>query len=367
MIAEQPVRVVLVGCGAVARLYYAPALRELEAAGVARVDALVDPDPGRLADLTTIFPAARGTPTMATVADDGLDLAIIASPPRYHAEQTIKALEAGLAVLCEKPMATDLDEARAMVQAAARAQRPLAIGLVRRFFPTTRTIRDLIHRDIMGKVTAVRVAEGGVFRWPAAMSTYFHRDSGGGLLLDIGVHVIDLLVWWLGLPESVSYEDDAMGGVEANCRIHMAFAGGVAAHVRLSRDWPLSNRCIVEGERGWMALEANEADSLQLGYDATPLVLGVRLHEPARPGRPPQLGRVAGDFHRSFLDQLVNVLAAVRGNAPLAVPGEEGLRSLEVIERCRRDRRLMAMPWLTDEEMRNAARLTGANCGMIPP
>src|SRR5436853_7697816 len=101
-----PVTVALIGCGAVARRYYAPSLRALEREGVLHVRALCDPDPRGTAELRTTFPAAIVATDGAASVGPGIDLAIVASPPRCHAEQAIAALRSGAAVLCEKPMAT---------------------------------------------------------------------------------------------------------------------------------------------------------------------------------------------------------------------------------------------------------------------
>src|SRR5690242_11656729 len=103
---DAPVMVALVGCGAVASCYYAPALAALEGEGVVRVAALLDPDPRAIDELRRAFPAARAVDDVAGLGHERVELAIVASPPRLHAQQTIAALQAGVAVLCEKPMAT---------------------------------------------------------------------------------------------------------------------------------------------------------------------------------------------------------------------------------------------------------------------
>jgi predicted dehydrogenase len=90
-------------------------------------------------------------------------------------------------------------------------------------------------------VKSFEISEGGQFNWPAQSASFFQKsNSQGGVLADLGVHVLDLLIWWFGMPEKVGYEDDAMGGLEANCRLELEFAGGVSGTVRLSRDTQLS-------------------------------------------------------------------------------------------------------------------------------
>src|SRR4051794_25790453 len=112
----QPVRIALLGCGAVSQLYYAPAIEQLERRGIGQLSAVYDPRDQNSARLLQAFPSAR---TMQSAGDfQDAELAIVASPPQFHAEQSIAALQAGLSVLCEKPMAVCLCAGEQMVQAA---------------------------------------------------------------------------------------------------------------------------------------------------------------------------------------------------------------------------------------------------------
>src|SRR5829696_2928147 len=103
MFDSRPASVALVGCGAVSQLYYTPALQELEKQRLLRVRALYDPNMDNLKQLQRAFPDALVVRDPAELSAQQLDLAIVASPPQYHAEQTIQLLRQGLSVLCEKP------------------------------------------------------------------------------------------------------------------------------------------------------------------------------------------------------------------------------------------------------------------------
>jgi predicted dehydrogenase len=144
MAHDKIVQVVLVGCGAVSQLYYTPALKELERLKLLRVKALFDPGSENLAKVHKAFPAAVAVKNLNELSRPEIDLAIIASPPRCHSAQTIQLLQAGLSVLCEKPMASSVAEGEAMIEAASAAEGLLAIGLFRRFFPATRTICEIL-------------------------------------------------------------------------------------------------------------------------------------------------------------------------------------------------------------------------------
>lgn len=350
-------KVGLVGCGAVTQRYYAPALQVLEAEGLVRVAALLDPDAGSMAALRAVFPAAAPAGDLDAFADRRIDLAIVASPPRYHAEQTIRLLRDGISVLCEKPMATTVAEGEAMVATAAASRGLLGVGLVRRFLPAAQAIRDLLAQGALGDLQSFTCFEGGPFRWPVHSPAYFNRAvSGGGVFADIGVHLLDLLGWWLGPPTSVAYADDAMGGVEANCLIRLVY-DGFEGTARLSRDWARPNRYVFEGSRGWLSWEVNEADRLQMGYHDARHGFDLQLREQSRRSGSPALGRTAAPFQQAFVDQLRNVVHAVRGTEALVVPGEAALPGLRLIASCYRNRTLLPMPWLSDAEYTRAQQL----------
>jgi predicted dehydrogenase len=352
----QPVKIVLLGCGAVSTLYYAPALQALQQSGMSQVVALFDPSPESVARLNRVLPQATCLQSLDQLSHSGAELAIIASPPRYHAEQTIQALEAGLAVLCEKPLALTVVEGRAMIAAAEAASRVLAVGLLRRFFPATRTIRDILAHGLLGEVVAFSFCEGNDFQWPVVSHDFFRKEiAHGGALLDIGVHALDLMIWWWGLPSEIVYADDAMGGLEANCRIQLHFPQGFQGEIRLSREWPLPNHYMIQGTKGWVRWEVNDSNRVQMGIAGNQYILNAQLDESR--GHRLVLQHPASHFHRSFLDQLRNVVMAVRGHEPLFVSGEDGLQSITLIEHCYRYRTFMSMPWLSDGEYQRARQL----------
>jgi predicted dehydrogenase len=353
-----PLRVAVIGCGAVSEFYYAPVLSLLQEASKARVVALFDPEAKRASKLRLAFPEASVLTSLERVTGDDIDLAIVASPPRFHAKQTIELLSRGAAVLCEKPMAATVAEAEHMVEAAERSKRVLAVGLFRRFFPVNQNIRGIIQNQSLGLVKSFEISEGGQFNWPAQSASFFQKsNSQGGVLADLGVHVLDLVIWWFGMPDKVAYEDDAMGGLEANCRLEMKFASGVSGTVRLSRDSQLPNRTLIECERGWVRCKAAAANQLEVGFSGAPFVVGEQLSALDKRGPRSIRARPAFSYHQSFFKQLNNVVAAIREEEPLFIPGNEGVLSLRIIEQSYRHRRLMRLPWLSENELARALAL----------
>jgi predicted dehydrogenase len=337
-----PIPIVLVGCGAVSQLFYRPSLRALENAGQLRVVALVDPvERARLA-LQQEFNQARAVATLAEVRGDEARLAIIASPPKFHREQTEAAFALGFDVLCEKPLSSNSADASAMVAAAVRTGRLLAAGHYKRFFPAHRALKILIERSTFGALQTVEIAEGGKFRWPAATDSFFRKEqTPGGVLLDIGVHVLDLLLWWLGEPVNFTYADDAMGGLEANCRFVAEFAGGTRATMRLSRDWVTPNCYVFHFERAVLHVRVNASNQLELTFDGLPMTFAAELRDPL-PNTPAPPTPALESNPQAFIAQLADVCAAVRERRAPFVSGADGLRSIQLIERCYAERQLLA-------------------------
>ncbi|MEI8234912.1 MAG: Gfo/Idh/MocA family oxidoreductase [Verrucomicrobiota bacterium] len=356
--ADPVVPVVLAGCGAVSRFFYAPSLAALEAAGVMRVEALADPSPASLAALAESFPHARQTARLEE-ADLAGRLVIVASPPKYHAAATLHALHHGAAVLCEKPMADSVAEAETMLAGARESRSLLAVGLYKRFFPACEALKGVLEKRPLGALRRFTIEEGGKFGWQAASDSFFRKSiTPGGVMLDIGVHVLDLLLWWLGEPAALRYEDDAMGGQEANCRLELDYANGAQGEVRLSRDWPTRNEYTFFFERGIVRYKVNDANHLEIQADGMPTLLSGKLHTL---GGRLRCGAEERTNPQSFIQQLRNVADAMRGRSPLRVPGEEGIRSLRLIERCYAERAgLIDMPWLTPGETAAAQKLSSS-------
>ncbi len=348
-ISHQPLRLAIVGCGAISELYYCPALLETARHLPLEVVALCDPSPARTDALLKSFPGASVLTTIDDLISSPPDLAVVASPPRFHATQANSLLTAGVHVLCEKPMASSVAEAESMISAACKANRVLAIGLFRRFFPALQTIKALVTEGTLGAVQSFSFEEGGVFNWPAASASFFQKQvSQGGVLLDLGVHILDLISWWFGDPLSLSHEDDNMGNLEANSRISLSFEAGFEGVVRMSRDTPCSNSYLIEFERGRVVWKVGDSNHLDVRLNGLPFDFRAGLLD---------AGSNASTYSQSFVKQLLNFVSAARGTEQELVPGEEGIRSLRLVEQCYSNKHLIPMPWLSDSEVIKAREL----------
>ena len=191
----------IMGCGWVARDYAGPAIA---ASGNGRVAALYDPHPASLARSGALFPeAAAHTDLGAFLATPGLGAAYVAAPNHAHRALVEAAAGAGLGVLCEKPMATTLADAEAMVAACARTRVRYATAFDQRFHAAHQAMARMIAEGRLGTVTAVRIVYACWLPadWALAGGDNWRIDprrAGGGALMDLAPHGLDLAMMLLG-------------------------------------------------------------------------------------------------------------------------------------------------------------------------
>jgi predicted dehydrogenase len=342
---SQRLRVAVVGCGAAVERLHGPALSALAARDEVEVVALCDPDAARSGAVAASFPRAAAFTSLEGVTAMRPDLAVVASPAGLHAAHSIELLEGGIHVLCEKPIAATTTDAERMVAAAARARRVLAVGLMRRFFPAARLVHDVVASGRLGAFESGDIVETGGFHWPfRSTSAFVPQLTPGGILLDFGVHALDLLSWWFPRIRVAAYEDDAMGGIEATS-VATLQVGSAPLVVKLSRDWPMPGRYDLRFEHGRIVWDAVDPVAIHLAYNL-PAGDEVRFAASGIPAR---------SWDDCFRAQLANVIAAVRGEAPVVVSGSDAIPSLSLIEQCYHLRTLLPCPWFTGEEV-TAAR-----------
>lgn len=329
----KPLRVAVVGCGAIAELQHLPALAASRAASAV---SLVDRNLSRAQALARRFGVPRAVSDVAEVASE-VDAAILAIPNHLHAAVALELIGRGIHVLVEKPMAPTVAECDAMIEAAAKACVTLAVGLEFRFFDSTEAVRELLAAALVGSLSSFELRQGVIPRWPFASDFVLRRETaGGGVLADYGVHVLDLLLCWLGEWSEVECRDDALGGVEADAELDLTFASGLSGTVEVSRTRNLRNSCRFVGAGGVLEVGVWDPDpeiTLHLGGKAVALAGHVRRGGPAL------------TFQDAFRRQLEDFAAAIQEGREPRVPGREGRRSIALLEACYARRRPLALPW----------------------
>ena len=242
----------IIGCGAIADSYYFPVL-SADAEARRRVW-LVEPSVERREKAAATF----GFPANQLVGDIGalpaeVRAAVNATPSHLHVETTMPLIERGVAVIVEKPLAETADDARLLVE-AARGRSLLTANQYRRFCPSYALAREIIRSGEIGEIRKIAWAEGQKFEWPTQSGFYFRRPwkdgRPRGVLLDIGVHVLDVVCWWLEEePRVLDATMDGHGGPECFVRAELAF-GEAKLDLSASFHSKLANGFVVEGTKG---------------------------------------------------------------------------------------------------------------------
>ncbi len=324
-------KLAIVGCGLQTEMNHLPAIAGTDADIILLVDKVV-PSARRLAEQYSISAAAADYREVIGQAD----AALVALPNHLHAPVAIDLLRNGVHVLVEKPMALNTKQCDEMIDAANYGNAILAVGLDFRFPKTAQFTYHVLKQGLVGDLLRFDLRIGNDLTIFSFRSDYLLRrdTAGGGVLIDLAVHGLDLVLWWLGDYESVDYYDDAMGGVEANSELHLRLRSGVSGIIEASRTRALRNTCIIEGTRG--TLEVGFWDKLGL----------LKLNIPKQP-----ITLVGADsevnerWREVFRRQFNDFAAAVRDRREPFVPGREGRRSIQLIEDCYSSRQPLSQPW----------------------
>jgi len=219
--------------------------------GVAEVAAVADASADALSAARASAPGATAADSLDALLEAGLDGVVLATPSALHAEQAIAALERGVAVFCQKPLARTAEETRRVVDAARAADRLLGVDLSYRHVAGVDRVRELALGGELGDVFAVDLVFHNAYG-PDKAWFYDPALSGGGCVMDLGIHLVDLALWTLGFPrvERVTSRLFAKGTplapgrrdvVEDYAAARLDLEGG--ASVQLACSWNLAAGC----------------------------------------------------------------------------------------------------------------------------
>ncbi len=359
MSAIKPLKLAIIGCGAVIDELHVPSLRRLTRQGAVRVTALVDRSKERMARFKRVFPeAVCFEDAAAAFRSAGAEAALVASPPGLHRAHVEAAFSNGCHVLCEKPLATSVKDVTELAGMSERLGLILMVGLTRRFFPSLATAGAMLRAGDLGGQVEFRCHEGGVYQWPIASDAPFRREAGGGgVLMDKGVHVLDSLLWLFGPMSVVGAEDDALaGGVEGNCRVKLA-GKEVRGVMQLSWDQETANGLHIKGSFGEMRVDPNEFRWIELrraqgAWERRP----CRSSWPASLKAPAPTTKAPRVYEDCIYMQWIQFLRAVALGEPVPVDGRAALTVAAQIEAAYASAAPLPQPWLSAEEQTAAAR-----------
>ncbi len=278
------------------------------------------------------------------VQKEELDAVSVCTWNNAHAEATIAALEQGINVLCEKPMAMNTPEANAMFEAAKKSGKLLQIGFVRRFGKNTQIAQEFIDHDELGDIYYIKTKcvrrRGNPGGWFADKSR-----SGGGPLIDLGVHMIDLSRYLMGKPKAVSVYGATFDGIGPGNNIK-----GIDRYCASD----LSDVCTVEDFATAMIRFDNDAIlQVEVSFSAnvkkqgslTLDILGTKGGMSFEPeleifsekydyltNLTPVYQKDAVEFEANFISEIAHFVDCVANGTPTICPAEDGVELMRILD-----------------------------------
>ena len=190
----------LIGAGCIGRIR-AQALKKTEGCGLS---AVADIERDRARAIAPLNETCVFKDYQQMLASANVDAVIVSTPPQFHEEMVICGLEAGKHVLCEKPLANTVEACRRMVETSRKTGKILATGFNHRYFPAIQFVKQTLESGIIGELDHVRAFAGhsGLSEFRASWE-YDKKVIGGGALMDVGIHIIDLTRYLLGEIDEV--------------------------------------------------------------------------------------------------------------------------------------------------------------------
>jgi predicted dehydrogenase len=332
--AASTLAIAVVGCGDVARTVHLPVLRAIP--GV-RIAALADPDPARRSTAHAVVPDARVYDSAeALLRDGGADAVVVAAPTAAHADLAVSVLGSSKHLYLEKPIATTLPDARRVLDAWHRAGRVGMTGFNYRANPLIEAAHAHLRAGAIGRIVALRTVFSTYApddRRPDAWRRT--RASGGGALLDLASHHVDLVRWLSG---------EEIVRVSAHVRSHRAeddtatllleLSGGSTADVLVSLTSGEDDRVEIYGDAGRLVVDRYRSHSARvepLRAGASPLARATRLASSVR-ALPYALAKRRSVAHEpSFAGALRTFVECVRDGRQARPDLADGAASLAVV------------------------------------
>lgn len=313
-------------------------LANFEQCAGAQIAAIADPNSERLAEFGDKYKlTARYTDAVEMLRKEGLDVVAIATPNNLHKPLAIEAFANGTHVLCEKPMAMNSGEAEAMLEASKAAQRRLMIHFSYRFSPSAWGLKQQVSTGILGDIYAGRTRWMRRDGFPGFGGWFGTKAlSGGGPLIDLGVHRIDLALWLSGyhqpkhiianvhnhLGRARAAEVGGHYDVEDYAAAMLTFDNGMTLQVENSWASHIQHRedmeTVLLGTRGGLS-QRNIDGAYQFQGRIYTRMNGCEVDIEVKDGKPP------ANAQAHFIEAILN-------DTPHIASGEEGLIIMRILD-----------------------------------
>lgn len=315
-------KVAVIGLGSVAQLVHLPNLLKIKNA---EITAVAEINRNRLHSVADKFDVKkRYTDYTELLKNNDADAVIISTPTHLHKQIAIDCLNAGKDVLVEKPLAINSSEGEEVIECANKNNRKLMVGMNLRYRPDSMLIRSLIDAGEIGDPFYIKC---GWIRKQSSSEKWFTKreEAGGGVILDLGINLIDLALWLANYPKAISI-----------------FTKNYHHHSRNLEDTSVSfirceNSILINIEASWTLAEEKDTFYSNIygtkgSVGANPFKLIKVLEEERIDLGSTILETPTEAFKKSYLNELKSFVGAIRGLNPVFSSGEEALQLLRIAE-----------------------------------
>jgi predicted dehydrogenase len=329
-------RLGVVGYGAGGRFFHAPFIAAAE--GVELVG-VVTRSPARRAELAQDYPGVPAYDSLSALLTAGVDAVTITTPPETRRELVLEAIAAGVPVIADKPFAPTADDGRALVAAAAEASVVLNVFHNRRWDADIRTLAALLARGDLGELWRLES------RFDLDDPATLEAGPQGGLLRDIGSHVVDQALWLLGPARRVYAELEWVelpeGRTDCGFTLSITHTSGVHCRLSSTKINHIQERELrAYGSAGSYVARGTDVQAQAIFAGLRPVDLGPKWGYDAQE-RWGELHTGTGatpvpSERGAYQDYYTQFAAALRGEGPFPVPAAEAVHTLEVLDAARR-------------------------------
>ena len=318
----EKVKIGVIGLGGVAQLVHLPNFSKIPNADLT---AVAEINRNRLQTISDKFNVKQRFCNYNDMLEKSdIEAVIIATPTSTHKDITIDCLNAGKDVLIEKPMARTFQEAKQIVDAAKKNKKILMVGMNLRYRPDTMLLRSFINTNEIGEPFYVKC---GWIRKQSSGEKWFTKkeESGGGVIIDLGIHIMDLALWLLNYPE--------ISSVSAQNFHH---------YTKNVEDTSIScikciNSAVINMEVSWSLPVEKDHFFLEVygtkgSFSINPFRLYKKVENDYINLTPTQVDNPTVLFKKSYLNELKSFIGAIKGLNPNFSPGEEAMQRMKIIE-----------------------------------